>query len=161
MVLIRSATAQDDAFLQEMLAIAADWRPGASVRSIREILSEPTLSHYIAGWPIAGDVGVVAEEEGHVGAAWWRFIGGDDPGYGFVDESVPELTVAVIPRARRRGVGARLLEALIDEARSRGLAKLSLSVEGDNPAVSLYQRLGFVTVGRTSGSFTMVVTVES
>jgi ribosomal protein S18 acetylase RimI-like enzyme len=53
-----------------------------------------------------------------------------------------------------------LLEALIDEARGRGLAKLSLSVEGDNPAVSLYQRLGFVTVGRTSGSFTMVVTVE-
>ena len=48
---------------------------------------------------------------------------------------------------RGRGVGTILLERLIAEAQSLSLPALSLSVEPDNFATALYQRLGFVTVG--------------
>ena len=157
MPLVRPATSNDGSFLQQTLALAADWRPDASRRSLAEIMNEPALAHYIAGWPAEGDVGFVAEDAGPVGAAWWRFFSREDPGYGFVDESIPELSIGVVEAARGRGVGTMLLRALIDEARRSGLAALSLSVERENAAVRLYERLGFVTIGPTAGSLAMVL----
>jgi len=154
---IRHATPADDSFLTEMLTVAADWRPGAVVRSVAEIMAEPALAHYVAGWPAEGDVGFVAEDEGPVGAAWWRFLSQPDPGYGFVDDRTPEVAIGLVADARRRGIGTALLKALIEEALARALPALSLSVEPDNPAMALYQRLGFVTVGRVGGSVTMVL----
>ena len=48
---VRAATSQDAAFLQEMLTIAADWRPGAPVRPVAEVIREPALAHYVIGGP--------------------------------------------------------------------------------------------------------------
>jgi GNAT superfamily N-acetyltransferase len=95
------------------------------------------------------------------GAAWWRFFSEQDRGYGFVDEATPEVSIAVVAEARSHGFGTRLLEALIEDARRGGLPALSLSVESDNPAVAMYQRLGFVTVGRVDDSVTMVLRLIS
>lgn len=69
------------------------------------------------------------------------------------------MSIGLVADARGQGFGTLLLEALIKEARSRALPALSLSVEPDNPATALYQRLGFVTVGRLDGSLTMAVTL--
>lgn len=157
MPIIRHATPADGAFLQEMLAIAADWRPGAHVRSVAELMGEPALAHYVAGWPADGDVGFVVEDGHPVGATWWRFFPEHDPGYGFVDDATPEVSIGIIAEARGQGFGTLLLEALIEEGRRRALPALSLSVEPDNPAAALYQRLGFVTVSRVGGSLTMVL----
>lgn len=156
---LRRATTEDTGFLQEMLTVAADWRPGARVRSVAEIMAEPALAHYVVDWPAAGDVGFVIEDDRPVGAAWWRFFGPHDPGYGFVNDATPEVSIGLVADARGQGFGTLLLEALIKEARSRALPALSLSVEPDNPATALYQRLGFVTVGRLDGSLTMAVTL--
>lgn len=157
MALIRRATAEDAPFMQEMLTVAADWRPGARVRPVSEIMGIPALAHYISGWPTKHDVGFVAEEENALGAAWWRFFPQHDSGYGFVDEATPEVSIGVVQEARRRRIGTILMQALIDEAEGCGLPAMSLSVEGDNPTVSLYRRLGFVTVGQTEGSLTMIL----
>lgn len=155
MSMIRFAAADDAAFLQQMLALAADWRSEAP-RSVAELMGEPTLAHYIIGWPKAGDLGVIAVDERPIGAAWWRFFTADDPGYGFVDTATPEVSVAVISQARRRGVGEGLLQALVAEADRRNLPALSLSVEQDNPATQLYEGIGFRTISRTS-ALTMVL----
>ncbi len=157
MALIRRATPEDAAFLREMLAVAADWRPDAGVRSAAAIMGVPALAHYIAGWPAERDVGFVADEGRPLGAAWWRFFSEHDPGYGFVDEATPEMSIGVVEEARGRGLGTLLIQALISEAQRRALPALSLSVEPDNPAASLYQRLGFVTVGRAGSSLTMIL----
>jgi ribosomal protein S18 acetylase RimI-like enzyme len=54
----------------------------------------------------------------------------------------------VRPRARNRGVGRRLVEAVIEVARTRGVELLQLAVVSDNePARRLYARLGFVEYG--------------
>jgi ribosomal protein S18 acetylase RimI-like enzyme len=56
-------------------------------------------------------------------------------------------------------VGERLLRALLDEAARRGAARVSLSVEFDNPAARLYERLGFRRVEVIGGAWTMVADV--
>ncbi|MGI8793200.1 MAG: GNAT family N-acetyltransferase [Acidimicrobiales bacterium] len=88
---------------------------------------------------------------------WWRFFSDHDPGYGFVDGATPEVSIGVVADARGQGCGTLLLRALIEEARRKAVPALSLSVEVDNPAGALYERLGFVTIGRVGGSLTMVL----
>jgi ribosomal protein S18 acetylase RimI-like enzyme len=160
-LVVRRATADDAPTLVRMLAEAADWRPGTTARTAAEILAVPALARYVVGWPRRGDVGFVAEDGVAIGAAWWRLFGWRDAGYGFVDEAIPELSVGIVPGMRRQGVGTRLLRALIAEARRSGLPGLSLSVELDNPAVGLYERLGFSTVGVDGGSLTMALTLST
>jgi len=79
-----------------------------------------------------------------IGAAWYRLMPPENPGYGFVDASTPEVAIAVVPDRRGLGVGAALLRGLLNAARPQGFDALSLSVRRDNSAaVRLYQRNGF------------------
>jgi [ribosomal protein S18]-alanine N-acetyltransferase len=59
------------------------------------------------------------------------------------------LSLGVLPRWRRRGLGQDLLRAAIAETQRRGLPSLVLEVATDNDAASaLYAALGFTPVGR-------------
>lgn len=158
---VRRADASDAAFLAEMLVAAAFWRPEGPGGSVAEVLRRPELAHYVGGWPRPGDLGVVAVA-GHqpVGAAWVRFFSESDPGYGFVDAATPELSMGVARAWRGRGVGSRLLDALITDACEHGVTSVSLSVEADNYARRLYERAGFRKVGEASGSLTMLLRLQ-
>jgi ribosomal protein S18 acetylase RimI-like enzyme len=146
-----------------MLVAAAFWRPDRPSQSVGEVLNQPELAHYVAGWPRPGDLGVIAVDgQQSVGAAWLRLLPESDPGYGFVDAATPEMGMAVVQRWRGRGVGARLLDALLAAARERGVASLSLSVERDNhPARRLYERAGFQQVREVGGSLTMLLRLRT
>jgi len=139
----------------QMLVAAAFWRPDGSCGTSDDVLRQPKLAHYVSGWPRSGDLGVVAETDQPVGAAWLRFFTAEDPGYGFIDAATPEVSMGVLRPWRGRGVGRRLLQALIGSARDARLPALSLSVEHDNYAHQLYEDLGFEPVTRASGSITM------
>ena len=53
-------------------------------------------------------------------------------------------TIGVDPAHQRRGIGARLLTALMDDARRRGLPRVGLEVRVDNAAaIAMYERFGF------------------
>jgi ribosomal protein S18 acetylase RimI-like enzyme len=52
------------------------------------------------------------------------------------------LHLAAAPVARGCGVGARLLAAAFDKARSNGFRVCHLDVASDNPAVRFYERMG-------------------
>lgn len=160
--MLRPATAADGDFLCQMVALAEDWEPGSSVRSVASVLAAPDLAHYAVGWPGVGERGFVAEtaDGRSVGAAWWRFFAEDDHGYGFVREGVPEVSLAVLATHRGQGVDFTLMHTLVAEARTEGLAALSLSVEPDNFAARLYADLGFETVGATGGAVTMVLRLD-
>src|SRR6266542_5888380 len=83
------------------------------------------------------------------------FLGRNCPGYGFIDERTPELSVAVAASRRGAGVGSRLLGGLLEAGAAVGYEAVSLSVEADNPALQLYERLGFRKVAQTGGAWTM------
>ncbi len=78
------------------------------------------------------------------------------PGYGFVDDQTPELTIAVVPGRRKHGVGKELIEELLARAREAGHTRLSLSVEKESPAVGFYERHGFTTADERGDAYTMV-----
>jgi ribosomal protein S18 acetylase RimI-like enzyme len=56
------------------------------------------------------------------------------------------VDIALLPAFRGRGVGSALIRALLDEARESRRA-VSIHVERNNRARSLYDRLGFLPVG--------------
>jgi ribosomal protein S18 acetylase RimI-like enzyme len=155
-VVIRSAGGEADvAFLGRMLCWAADWE---AARFDESVLERPQGARYVEGGGRPGDAAVVADKAGElVGAAWFRLFDANEPGYGFVDGRTPELTIGVEPGHRGEGVGRALLEALCDSAHEPGYPALSLSVELDNPALRLYESLGFERVERVGGAWTLVL----
>jgi ribosomal protein S18 acetylase RimI-like enzyme len=56
------------------------------------------------------------------------------------------MDIALMPEFRGSGIGTGLLRGLMNEADASGL-KLSIHVEMNNPARSLYDRLGFRPAG--------------
>lgn len=63
--------------------------------------------------------------------------------------------VAVFAAHRRQGVAAALLGELLRRAAALGLATVTLEVRAGNaPAVALYQKHGFVPVGRRKNYYT-------
>ena len=46
-----------------------------------------------------------------------RELRADDPGFGFVDEATPELSIWVAEGERGQGIGGQLLDAAIRAAR--------------------------------------------
>lgn len=64
------------------------------------------------------------------------------------------LTVAVDIPQRGQGLGRMLMEAAAARARAFGAVSLFLEVADDNlPAIALYERLGFITVGMRPGYY--------
>lgn len=60
--------------------------------------------------------------------------------------------VYVHPDARGTGASGKLLQAAIDDARSKGARRVALWVNGVNPhAQGLYERMGFRQTGRVPG----------
>jgi ribosomal protein S18 acetylase RimI-like enzyme len=62
-------------------------------------------------------------------------------------DGTTELTgIAVLPKARRRGVGAAVTSALVADARERDIETVFLSAQ-DEAVARVYHRVGFVRIG--------------
>jgi ribosomal protein S18 acetylase RimI-like enzyme len=159
---IRPAVVSDFDVLRDMLFYAARWRPGQESDSKASVLSDDHVVRYVDGWGRPGDTGFIAEEYGQpVGAAWLRLFPRERPGYGFIDGTIPELSIAVVPGRRGSGIGWALLTATLAAARKAGYPAVSLSVEADNPAQRLYERVGFKKVGQPGGASTMRIDLSA
>ena len=144
--MLRPVEHGDVRFMRDLLRHAYHWR----------LNEDPDLPvyRYVQSWGRPGDAGVIAfDVRGPFGAAWYRLFTAAAPGFGFVDERTPELTIAVVPGRRGGGVGRELLEALLARARSEGYEAVSLSAErGQN---AFYERFGFAEVEDTGKAVTM------
>lgn len=64
------------------------------------------------------------------------------------------LTLAVLPAARRRGIGQTLVARFFTDAQSRGAERAFLEVLAENaPAIALYERSGFTRAGLRRGYY--------
>ena len=144
MIDLRVAEHDDLPHLKRALYEAVAWKPERQLPPYEFVIEHPELARYHAGWGRRGDLGVIAEDDGEViGASLCRLFTDDDHGHGYVDERTPELAVAVWDGHRGRGIGAQLMAVLEELARTTCIAQMSLSVDADNPARNLYDRLGY------------------
>ena len=124
-MLIRNMSADD---LDEVYGIEEEsFSDPWSKASFLESLSNPNNQYIVATLD-----GVVVGYCGYWGVA----------GEGYI------YNVAVNSKARRQGIGFRMLEELIAQAGSRGISALTLEVRKSNTsAINLYKKLGFTEAG--------------
>jgi ribosomal protein S18 acetylase RimI-like enzyme len=140
-VRLRPVDDADRAFLVELYASTreeelaqVEWPEGA-----RETFVEQQFAaqdhHYRANYP--GATLDVIEVDGSPAGRLYVHRGPSD---------IRIMDIALAPGFRGRGVGTSLLRDLIAEA-DASARKLSIHVEMNNPARSLYDRLGFLPAG--------------
>jgi ribosomal protein S18 acetylase RimI-like enzyme len=154
-VSLRPALTGDGGFLREMHYLAIYPDDTVPAESWEETFKNPRVIAYTDEWGRSGDYGIIAEsqEGAGLGAAWYRLFGSDSPGYGFIDPETPEIGIAVVAEARGRGLGRRLLTALIARAQRDGYPALSLAVRKTNiRARRLYESCGFSVVSAAPDS---------
>jgi ribosomal protein S18 acetylase RimI-like enzyme len=104
----------------------------------------------LAYWLHASNWCYVAEEKGNVVGTY--ILRANQPGLG---AHVANAAFMVSPSARGLGVGRRMGEHSLDEARRLGFRAMQFNfvVSTNQPAVRLWQKLGFKIVGTLPGVF--------
>lgn len=153
---LRPPVDNDEALVAEATLMNVNWS-GEERFTVADVAADPALQHYTRLRSDRGDFGVVAEVGGRVvGVVWLLFLDSADPGYGYVADGVPELSLCVWPGYRGAGLGRLLMSEALTVARSRELGRVSLSVDNFNPAKRLYLEFGF-NVARGAAYGTMVL----
>ena len=111
-----------------------DWDDGARSAFVEQQFSAQD-AHYRTNYP--GATLDVIEVDGERAGRLYVHRGPGD---------IRIMDIALMPCFRGRGTGTQLLRELIEEADASG-QKLSIHVEMNNPARSLYERLGFRPAG--------------
>jgi GNAT superfamily N-acetyltransferase len=143
---LRRANKADLQFLRQMIVQAAF--PPGRIPPFEEAVRAPHVAPWIEDWMRHGDLGIVAEEDLPVGAAWCRRFSGHEVALsGFVDRETPVLAIAVVEDRRGQGIGTALIEEIIAQARAEGVRTMSLSAGRTNSALRLYERLGWERLG--------------
>ncbi len=129
-------------FLYEAIYVPEGFE-GEIPRSV--IFDDPKCRAAFEGFgSLADDRAVVAEVGSEVvGACWVRTT--DE--YGHIDNDTPSFSISLYPSYRSQGIGTAMMRALLDELRDAGYVRASLSVQKENPALRLYERLGFQIIG--------------
>lgn len=133
----------------EAVAIRAMWQEDAA--AMRKILQEAPEA---ASWPEEsfveslswpGAVALIAESDGKVTG----FIIGRQ-----VADEAEILNLAVTLAERRRGEGEALLNAALEEFRTRGVSRVFLEVrESNEVGIVFYTKQGFAKTGRRGGYY--------
>jgi len=123
----------------------------------RQILESKEIKKYYQNWDSKKEVGFIARyNEKDIGAIWSRKFPFYDQGYGYVEDDVAEMGIAVFHEYRGRGLGQMLMEHLFVRLRHANEQAISLSVHTNNPAKKAYLRNGFLAVRRDGNSIVML-----
>ena len=117
--------------LVEFLYQAIHVSPGTPAPD-RSVVELPELRRYIEGFGRPDDACMVARAglpngPQIMGAAWARIFPNNSAGYGTIDTATPEVSISLLPDWRNRGIGHRLMTALLDRLRTDGHAAANQS----------------------------------
>lgn len=144
--------------LEDML-YEAIYQPDETNLISREVLEHPEIRAYIDNFgEKKDDYCLVADLNGKIiGAVWTRILWGDIKGFGNIDKETPEFAISLYNEYRNRGIGTRLMTAMIEHLQKSGYKQTSLNVKKDNYAVKLYKNMGFDIVGEDSEDYLMLL----
>ena len=149
-------------FLESMLNEAVTWDHNNCVYEQREILKSLDISKILKDWGNRkGDLFFICQKDDGklLRSVWYRFWEINNHSYGFVDENTPEIGIGVVKEFRRFGIGTELMNQILKYAKNKGIRKLSLSVDPNNFAISLYKKIGFKEQFMVGTSWTMLKTL--
>lgn len=154
---IRRIKATEIKFLEDML-FEAIYIPEGEPCLPRSIIKDPSLAKYIENWgKDNSDIALVAEtNEKLIGAIWVRKFSETNKGYGYIDETIPEMGMAIYSEYRNKGIGKRFIEEMKLTLQEKDFKAVSLNVDKANYAFKFYQKEGFETVSETETSATMI-----
>lgn len=120
----------------------------------KNVVNLPELSVYISDFGNGMcDKALSAEINGKiVGIVWCRIMND----YGHIDNETPSLAMSLYKEYRGRKIGTALLLSMIQQLEKSGYKAISLSVQKENYAVSMYKKAGFKTVHETNEEFIML-----
>ncbi len=122
----------------------------------KSIINNEDLQVYIKDFGSKKDDICFLAEMNHeiVGAVWIRIMND----YGHIDDQTPSLAISVKKEYRGLGIGTKLMETMLVSVKHHGYQSVSLSVQKANPAVHLYQRLGFQIIKENEEEYLMKYT---
>jgi ribosomal protein S18 acetylase RimI-like enzyme len=136
-IALRPIAAGDETFLRQVYAatreseIARTCWDAPTVERFLRMQFDAQHAHYLQHYPQAS-FDLVLEAGVPAGRLYvWRG-----------ESELRVVDIALLPAFRRRGIGAALLQAVQREAQQGG-KRVTIHVETSNPALTLYQRLGF------------------
>lgn len=145
-MIYREANENDIPFMRTMLiesCLASD----VEAISVDNLYEYPETEINIKGWNFRTEPGMIAETEASepVGAVWLRNL----PELGHsVNEYLPEITIAVSPLYRQKGIAGNLLQEFYKKCSEKGIMCISLGVHSKNiPAINLYKKQGWKEEG--------------
>ena len=126
------------------------------------IIQMPEIKIYVDGFSSKKDDHcLVADLNGRIiGAVWVRILADEIKGFGNVDDKTPEFVISMFPEYRNKGVGAKLMQKMIEYLKGKGYAQTSLSVQKKNYAVKMYQKLGFEIICENEEDYIMVLKLK-
>ena len=141
-------------FLYEAIYVPEGAKPPS-----RDIIARPELQVYVEAFGSRmDDIAFAAQADGRlVGAVWVREMND----YGHIEDGVPSFAISVYKEYRGMGIGTAMMQAMLDELRSRGYEKASLAVQKANYAVRMYEKAGFVIVGENEEEYLMMCRLNS
>ena len=137
-----------DNFLYEAIYIPEGVEPPP-----KAIITSPELQVYVERFGESkDDWGFVAEVDGEiVGAVWVRIMND----YGHIDDETPSLAISLYKEYRGLGIGTAMMKEILSLLKSHGYSRVSLSVQKDNYAAKLYQKVGFEIVRENEEEYIM------
>ena len=119
----------------------------------KAIIEQPELQVYIADFGKSDDWCLVAEvKEKIVGAVWVRVM--DD--YGHIDDETPSFAMSLYEEYRNMGIGTALMRDMLEFLKNKGYKQTSLSVQKENYAARMYQKVGFEVIDENEEEYIMV-----
>ena len=119
----------------------------------KAIIEQPELQVYIADFGKSDDWCLVAEvKEKIVGAVWVRVM--DD--YGHIDDETLSFAMSLYEEYRNMGIGTALMRDMLEFLKNKGYKQTSLSVQKENYAARMYQKVGFEVIDENEEEYIMV-----
>lgn len=120
----------------------------------KSIIKKPELQIYTKNFgKYQDDYCLCAEMDGNiVGAVWVRNI----KGFGSIDNITPEFSISLYKDYRGQGIGTEMMKKMLEHLKSAGYSIASLSVQKDNYAVKMYQKVGFQIIDDNEEDYIML-----